>query len=422
MEIKQISQVVGPSSAAVEGKRSIEQVVGFGFGHRFRVEIRRALHDRPATAAELANILHQPRERLRYHIEELLKDGSIEIAARKPANNNMTQHIYRLNRLSLNSTEDWTAMSEVDRQVESALILQGTWTEALAALMDGYFHRDPNVVNVWNRILLDKRGRKDFHDELESTWDRIEKVEVEAASRRIDSKEPGQRFIAAVFGYRRVRNSAPAPQPSEIGQCEDDPLLDDSVPSSRTVEEAIGRAVTHRIRVEILAALHEGPATAASLSRTLAQPPGDLHYHLRQLLEDRAIRIVDRLQKGNLAQAVYAYVRLPIYDHDDWSSLSAHERQVISAVTLRAGMAESLAAMWAGRLHSDPRLILTWKPIVLDGEGREALTQEQRRAWNRVCEIEAEAARRLRAAPERGEMHIFTLLGFQRSQTRGGNL
>src|SRR4051812_16567818 len=78
MEIKQISQVVGPSSAAVEGKRSIEQVVGFGFGHRFRVEIRRALHDRPATAAELANILHQPRERLRYHIEELLKDGSIE--------------------------------------------------------------------------------------------------------------------------------------------------------------------------------------------------------------------------------------------------------------------------------------------------------------------------------------------------------
>lgn len=417
MKITPISQVIGGAAfAASEGQRSIEQVVGFGLGHRFRVEIRRALHDRPATAAQLANILKQPRERLRYHIEELLKDGSIEVADRKKAGN-MTQNVYRVTRLSLTSTEDWQAMSQADRQVESALILQGTWTEALAALMEGQFQRDPDVVNVWNRIPLDQKGREDFLDELEESWDRTENIEAEAAGRRIESGEPGERYIAALFGYRRVRDSAPAPQIDETGRCEGESTPLDSNPPSRSVEEAVSRAVGHRVRVEILAALHEGPATAANLSRTLGQPLGDLHYHLRQLLEDKAVQVVRQVHTRNLAQAVYAFVKLPIYDHDDWWSLSPQERQVTSAITLRAAMAESLAALWAGKLHSDPRPILTWKPIVLDAQGRVALTEEQRRSWERICEIEVESAHRLAASREAGEMHVVTFLGFKRSCT-----
>lgn len=285
MKITPISQVVGGAAfTAAEGQRSIEQVVGFGFRHRRRVEIRRALHDRPATAAELTDILQERRGGLRYHIEELLKDGSIEIADRKKANN-MTQNVYRLTKLSLNSTEDWQGMAEADRQIESALILQGAWTETLAALMEGQFHRDPDVVNVWNRIPLDAKGREDFLDELEESWDRIEMIEAEAASRRIHSGDPGKRYIAAALGYRRVRDSAPAPQPDETGENEGGPAILDSVPPTRTVEEAISRAVAHRIRVELLAALHEGPASAAKLSRILGQPLGDVHYHLRQLYE-----------------------------------------------------------------------------------------------------------------------------------------
>ncbi len=417
MDNEQISQVIGgPAFAAAEGQRSIEEAVGFGLGHRFRVEIRRALHDRPATAAQLAAVLHQPRERLRYHLEELLKDGSIEIAERKRAGN-MTQNVYRVTRLTLNSTADWQAMSPTNRQVESALILQATWTEALSALTEGKFHEDPDVVNVWNRIPLDQQGRADLLDELEASWERIENVEADSASRRVKNDDPGKRYIAAVFGYRRVRNSPPAPQPLETGRWEESLSLPDSVPPSRTLEEAINRAVGHRIRVEILAALHEGPATAAGLSRTLGQPLGDLHYHLRKLLEDRAIRVVGRVQKRNLSQTIYAYIKLPVYDYGEWESLSSQERQIISAVTLRAGMAESLSSLWAGKLHSDPRLILTWKPIVLDAQGRVALTEEQRHSWNRVCEIETEAAQRLNAVGDAGEMHVVTFLGFHRSRT-----
>lgn len=418
MPVSLTSEVTGsPGVSPGFGFRSIEEAACFGLSHRIRIEVLAALHDKPASAPVLAKMLGEPRERLRYHIEELLKDGSIEIAAEEMAGN-MGSHIYRVTKLGFNSDADWQAMPIEDRQVECAAILKATWTEALAALWAGKFRTDPQVANIWNRLLLDEQGRNELADEQARSFQAIETIEGHAATRRAASGGKGKRYVVATFGYERGRSSPPEPQAQEDGirgSATDPTKL---AMSGHPVEEAISKAIKHRIRIEILAALHEGPATATDLSKLLGQPIGVVHYHVRRLLKDGSIGVSDTPRHmRNLEMPVYTALILPVYDEERWDRLAPEERQVLSAVTLRAAMAESLTALWAGKLHSDPRLMLAWKPIVLDDEGRRALTQEQRRSWRQICAIESSAQARLGEEETRGTMHVVTLLGFERSRT-----
>jgi DNA-binding transcriptional ArsR family regulator len=418
MSSKAVSAVTdGPSGPALDGQRSVEESVGFGLGHRLRIEILAALHEGPASAAQLATMLQQPRHRLRYHLEELLKDGSVEIARQEPAGN-MTVNFYRVTRLAFYSEADWRGMAMGERQVTSALILQASWAEALASLWAGKFHSDPEVTVIWNRIRLDPEGRSQLHAEQGRSWERIAEIEASAANRRAASKAPGDRFVVTSLGFERGRISAPAPQPLESGICEDAPPgLSHSANSGRTVEEAVSHSIGHRIRVEVLAALHEGPATASALARMIGQPLSLLDYHVRQLVEDGAIRVTATRRIRNLSQPVYDVIKLPFYDETSWRRLTREDRQVFSAISLRAAMAESLASLWAGKFHSDPLVMVAWNRIVLDQRGRRDLAEEQQRSWKRICCIEVDAARRLRGSGKDGKMYVVTLLGYERGRS-----
>ena len=399
------------------GQRSVEESVGFAASHRTRAEILAALHEGPATGPQLADILGQPRHRLRYHLEELLKDGSIEIAqVRKVAN--VVTHVYRVTRLPYYSEEDWCAMTMGQRQVTSALILQAAWAEALASLYAGKFHNDPQVAVIWNRILLDRRGREELAREQKRSWDRIHEIEAESAARRLRSKEAGTTYVVTSLGYERSRNVAPDPQPLETGISDTTPSeLGDLRASSRSVPEAVSHSIAHRIRAEILAALHEGPATTAALGRMLGQPLGLLDYHVNQLLADGAIRVTATKRVRNFEQAIYAVVKLPFYSDREWQRLTPEERQVFSAIILRAAIAESMASLWAGKFHSDPEVMVAWNRILLDPKGRDALLKEQSDSYARICQIEADAESRLDSSDEQGRMYVVTLLGYERSRT-----
>lgn len=397
------------------GVRSAEESVHFGVGHRIRIEILAALHEGPASRSQLAKMLRLPRHKLRYHIYELQKDGSIEIAARRKIGN-LTEVIYRVNRLAFFSEEDWLSLSVADRQVTSALILQATWVEALASLWAGKFHSDPRVAVIWNRIVLDAQGRAELLEEQKRSWDRISGIEAIATTRRLKSKAPGIIYVVASLGFERSRSTAPAPQVLESGVCLDAPLRPPDA-SGRTVEEALSHSVGHRIRVELLAALHEGPATASQLSRMIGQPLNLTDYHIDELVSDGAVRVVDTTYVRNIEQPIYGVVKLPFYTDDDWKHLSREERQVFSAIAIRAAIAEAQASLWAGKFALDPQVMVAWNRISLDPLGREELADEQAASWYRICGIEKRAIKRLEASNERGKVFVVTIWGFERSRT-----
>jgi DNA-binding transcriptional ArsR family regulator len=182
------------------------------------------------------------------------------------------------------------------------------------------------------------------------------------------------------------------------------------------VEEAVSYGVGHRIRIEILAALHEGPASAADLSRTLREPLGNLGHHIEQLLKQGSIEVADTRQVGNVTQNVYCAVELPEYS-EEFDALSDGEKQATLAVVLQASTAEAMASLWAGKLVGDQRVMLAWNRINLDERGRDDLAHEQDRSWLRIKEIEAESANRRAESGEAGTTYVVTSYGYERSRT-----
>lgn len=187
--------------------------------------------------------------------------------------------------------------------------------------------------------------------------------------------------------------------------------------SGRSIEEAVSYAVGHRIRIEVLAALHEGPASANDLSRIVHQPLSKVTHHIEELLVSGSIEIARTETVGNISQNFYCVVKLPFYSDDDTAEMTPEERRVTAGLILQASMAEALASLWAGKLHTDPRVMLAWTRINLDKRGREDLADEQARSWKRMQEIEAEAAGRRAESGEPGGTYVVTSLGYERSRT-----
>jgi DNA-binding transcriptional ArsR family regulator len=409
---KATSAVVERSEVGVY--RFVEESVSYAIGHQTRVEILAALHEGPASAPELAKTLGQPRTSLTHHLEELLKSGSIEIAYRKKVGN-IKQNFYCVVKLPFYTDEDWRKMTTHERQVTSALILQASLAEAFCSLWAGKFHSDLRVMVAWNRIVLDKRGREDLSDEQQRSWAHIHEIEAQAANRRAETGERGVAYVVTSFGYERGRDVAPTAQALETDIC-DGLQLGERNESGKTIEEAVSHSMGHRMRIEVLAALHEGLATASELAKVIHQPLSLLTYHIDELLKSGAIAIAYTQMVGSIEQNVYCVVRLPFFTDEDWRGMTPQERQVTSALVLQAAMAEALASLWAGKFHSDLRVMVAWNRIALDKQGREDLSDEQARSWRRIEEIETEATARLTDLGESGLTCVVTSFGYERSR------
>jgi DNA-binding transcriptional ArsR family regulator len=191
--------------------RGVEDSVGFSLGHQIRVEILAALHEGPNSAAGLAKIVRRQLSTVTYHIEELLKDGSIEICRTEKVRGNISQHWYCVMELPEFSAEEIAAMSEEERQALAALIVQAASAEALASLWAGKMVCDPRIVLMWDRMMFDRQGREDCADEQGESWDRIKGIAGESANRMAESGEEGVTYIVTSFGFERSRNLAPVP-------------------------------------------------------------------------------------------------------------------------------------------------------------------------------------------------------------------
>jgi len=187
--------------------------------------------------------------------------------------------------------------------------------------------------------------------------------------------------------------------------------------ADRGIPESVSFALAHRVRIEILAALHEGPATAKELAGIVCQPLSTVDYHIKELLKDGSIGVARTEKVGNLVLHFYCMVKLPFYSDEDVAKMTEGERQALAGLIVQASSAEIMASLWAGKLHSDPRVMLAWNRINLDEQGRADLADEQARSWAQLHEIEAKAANRLASNGEQGVTHVITSFGYERSRT-----
>ena len=183
----------------------------------------------------------------------------------------------------------------------------------------------------------------------------------------------------------------------------------------RDTPEAVSYAIGHRIRVEILAALHDlGSASAIELARVVHQPLSTVTHHVGELLKSDSI-LIDRTERvRSVEQRFYRVIGPRFTSDEEMLEKTEEERQETYRVALEAMLAEVLAGFWAGKLPADPRAFLCWNWLNVDARGRDEIADEQLRSWRRLEEIQAAADARRAESGEDPITVVVTSTGFER--------
>lgn len=189
------------------------------------------------------------------------------------------------------------------------------------------------------------------------------------------------------------------------------------IQDSKRIEERVSSALAHRIRVEVLMLLNEGVYTADDLADLIGESRQTVHHHLKVLLSGGSIEVAKVEKRRNAELFFYRAVRMAEYSEKDLLAMSPAEREAIIGVVVQLASAEIMAALAAGKLSNDPKVVVAWRWFNLDGQGRRDLADEQVRMWARVQEIEAESTNRRVRSGEEATSFIVAEWGFERAKT-----
>ena len=185
----------------------------------------------------------------------------------------------------------------------------------------------------------------------------------------------------------------------------------------KTIEEVLGYAFGHRIRVEVLSILNEGTYTPDQLARIVGEPLNKVSHHIRELHDGGSIELAYVRKARNADQHYYRAVEMPFYSDDAVWRMTPHQRQVSAGLVLQNMIAEAMSAFWAGKIRDDRRTWLAWRWFNVDRQGRQDIADEQQRSWDRMREIEAESTNRRVESSEEAKSIIVGGMSFERERT-----
>lgn len=280
-----------------QGERGVAAAVAYAVTHQARTEIHTILNEGPRSREELARLVHAPASKnVAHHLKEMLADGSIELAYVKRVRNTFERY-YRAVEIPFYTDEEIEAMPPEARQAIAGVILEGVMSEAMAALWAGRMVNDRRVWLSWRWFNVDAQGRGDIADDQARHWERVREIEVESLERCARSGEPTKSIIVTSLGYERFRFSARQPMP--VSGSEDSPPLIRLGQGKRGVEEAVGYALKHQHRVELLCLLNEGERNRYELAALIGEEPNKIKHHLKELLDEGSIELAYSKRIGN---------------------------------------------------------------------------------------------------------------------------
>lgn len=187
--------------------------------------------------------------------------------------------------------------------------------------------------------------------------------------------------------------------------------------SGKGIEEVVHYAVGHRIRVYALTLLNEAVYCPDEIAAIIGEPTNKVAHHIKELLDAGSIELAKTEQVRNTTRHFYRAVEMPYYSDEEIAAMTPQQRQVTMGLTLQCMNAETMAAFWAGKMHSDPQVWLAWRWFNVDEKGRQDIADEQARLWARVREIEVESTNRRAESGEDASSIVVAQLGFERERS-----
>ncbi len=158
------------------------------------------------------------------------------------------------------------------------------------------------------------------------------------------------------------------------------------------------RAISHPIRIRLLAMLDEEPASPVILAGKLEQPLGTIAYHVRTLYDLGLLELVSTRQRRGATEHYYRTTGYPTSSPAAWESLDGISKQrLLTALIARATDYATRSAA-AGGFDSGEAHIST-DALKLDRQGWEELARETRQWLTRARELEQQALQRLQENP-----------------------
>jgi DNA-binding transcriptional ArsR family regulator len=172
------------------------------------------------------------------------------------------------------------------------------------------------------------------------------------------------------------------------------------------------RAISHPIRIRLLAMLDEEAASPVILASKLNQPLGTIAYHVRTLYDLGLLKLVSTRQRRGATEHYYKTTGHPTSSEEAWEGLDAISKQRLLTALIAKATDYATGSAAAGGFDAKEAHIST-DALKLDRQGLEELALESKKWLARAQEIEREAAARNRDAPDSAVSVGLTLMLFE---------
>jgi DNA-binding transcriptional ArsR family regulator len=169
------------------------------------------------------------------------------------------------------------------------------------------------------------------------------------------------------------------------------------------------KAMSHPLRVRILAMLDERTASPVELAGWLGASLGTVAYHVRTLERIGLIELVHETRVRGAVEHHYRSCARPTVTDEAWAAAPAIAKQAAVSSSLQTIDAYTRAASAAGGFDSG-NSHLTRTTLELDARGWSELSRACVRLLSQIERIEDSAKERMQLNPHSGETHDIALV------------
>jgi DNA-binding transcriptional ArsR family regulator len=161
--------------------------------------------------------------------------------------------------------------------------------------------------------------------------------------------------------------------------------------SLRRLDQDLLTAISHPLRLRLLARYMDEVASPTQLATELDEPLGKVAYHTRALVELGSLELVRTVPRRGALEHFYRGVVTPLFTDEDWAKLPRGKRHRLVGTVLRTVLSEITRTYQAGTFETRTDLHVSRTPLQLD----EAAWAE----LNAMLDAVLERAMELRAQP-----------------------
>jgi DNA-binding transcriptional ArsR family regulator len=180
----------------------------------------------------------------------------------------------------------------------------------------------------------------------------------------------------------------------------------------RSPDSTLGAVVAHPLRCRCLAILGERAASPAEIAREIHVEVSKVGYHVSALAKAGLLEEVGQRPVRGAVEHFYRAVARPITLTDDEAELSTEERISFARTIWSLITANATTALEAGTLVDRADHHLTRVPLRVDEQGWQELVHSYMELYERVYEIQTDAAQRLGQDPANPGISTLSVLAF----------